>query len=218
MSLTLGTGPFGPESRGTFNFRREGPEHVLYWEGWPRRLRAVLGEETVADTRRAKLLHETGHLPVHYLPRTDVRFELLELSDRTSHCPFKGDAAYWSVRVGDRVAGDAVWAYDDPIDGAPPLAGYVAFYFDRMDRWYEEDEEIFAHPRDPYHRVDVRRASQQVVVRAGGHVVAETQRPLLLFETGLPVRYYLPAADVRTDLLAASDTQSRCPYKGAAAY
>ncbi len=121
MTLTIGTGPFG-EQRGTFNFdtgvlRR----HTLYFEDSPRRV--IFGGETVADSKLAKLMHETGHLPVYYFPREDVRMDLLEESDHATHCRFKGDAWYWSVKVAE----NAVWGYPEPIGSAPPLAGYVAF-------------------------------------------------------------------------------------------
>ncbi len=214
MTLTLGRGPFGPQSTGQFNFERVGPAHALYWEDWPRRIRAELGGETVVDSRRGKLLHETGLLPVQYFPLDDVRTDLLDATDHTTHCPFKGDASYWTVRAGDQVAENAVWGYPKPLEGAPDLIGYAAVYYDRMDAWYEEDERIYAHPRDPYHRVDVLAGSYHVVVRAAGEVVAETDHPKLLFETGLPVRWYLPPGDVRTELLERSDTVSACPYKG----
>ncbi|CAN5768460.1 DUF427 domain-containing protein [soil metagenome] len=214
MTLTLGNAPFGPQSTGRFNFERVGPAHTIYWEDWPRRMRAELGGETLLDTRAGKLLHETGMLPVHYFPRDDVRFDLLEPTDHTTHCPFKGDASYWSIQAGGRTLENAVWGYPEPLDGAPDLAGYVALYYDRPDAWFEEDERIYAHPRDPYHRVDVRPGSYHVVVRLGSEVVAETDHPVLLFETGLPVRWYVAPDDVRTDLLERSDTVSECPYKG----
>jgi uncharacterized protein (DUF427 family) len=126
MTLTIGTGPFGNQSAGSFNFDTGVLRaHTLYFEDSPRRVRVVLGGETVADTKRAKLLHETGHLPVYYFPEEDIRMDLLEESDHSTHCPFKGDASYWSVRVGDRVSESAVWSYSEPVDSAPPLAGYL---------------------------------------------------------------------------------------------
>ena len=214
MTLTLGSGPFGPATTGRFNFERVGPRHVLYWEDWPRRMRAELGGATVLDSRGGKLLHETGHLPVHYFPEDDVRRDLLEPSSHTTTCPFKGEAAYWTARIGGTVAENVGWSYPDPIEGAPPLAGYLAFYWERLDRWYEEDEEVYGRSRDPYHRVDVRAGSYHVAVRHGDTLVAESDRPKLLFETGVPVRWYLPTEDVRTDLLVRSDTVSDCQYKG----
>ena len=219
MTLTIGTGPFGDQGEKTFNFEVEAPrDHVLYFEDSPRRVRVILGGETVADSRRVKLMHETRHLPVYYFPEEDVRMDLLEATDRTTKCPFKGEASYWSVRVGENVAENAVWSYPDPIESAPPIAGYLAFYWRKMDHWYEEDEEVFVHPRDPYHRVDVLESSRHVKVSVNGEVVAETDRPMILFETGLPPRYYIPPEDVREDVLVQSDRHTQCPYKGIASY
>ncbi len=219
MTLTIGTGPFGDQGDKTFNFEVQAPRnHVLYFEDSPRRVRTMFNGETLADSRRVKLMHEKGLLPVYYFPEEDVRMDLLEESDHTTHCPFKGDASYWSVRVGDRVAENAVWSYPEPIDSAPQLAGYAAFYWNKMDRWYEEDEEVFVHPRDPYHRVDVLESSRHVKVSVNGEVVAQTDRPRILFETGLPPRYYIPPEDVREDVLVPSETTTQCPYKGEASY
>lgn len=214
MALTVGNGPFGPKTSGTFNFKREGPAHVLYWEECPWRVRCELGGETVADSRHVKLLHETGLLPVYYFPRSDVRQGLLTPTEHSTHCPFKGDARYWSMTVGDRTAENAVWGYDAPIETAPPLADYVALYWSKFDRWFEEDEEAFVHARDPYHRIDVLPSSRSVKVSVGGTVLAQSKRSLILFEAALPPRYYLPREDVHLDRLAPSDTQTRCPYKG----
>jgi uncharacterized protein (DUF427 family) len=172
----------------------------------------------VADSRGVKILHETGHLPVYYFPEEDLRQDLLEKSNHTTHCPFKGDASYLSVKVGDRVAENAVWGYPEPLEDAPPISGYVAFYHGAMDRWLEEDEEILGHPHDPYHRVDVLESSRHVRVRVNGEVVAETDRPKMLFETSQPPRYYFLPEDVRTELLVESDTKTVCPYKGVASH
>ena len=155
-----------------------------------RRVRVFFGGEAVADSSTTLYLFETGHLPVYYFPRTDVRFDLLEPTSHRTHCPYKGDASYYTVVAGGLRHENAVWAYPDPIDSVPELRDYVAFYWDRADAWYEEDDEVFKHPRDPYHRVDVLNSSRHVQVVVGGVVVAESRRPRLLFETGLPVRYY----------------------------
>lgn len=219
VALALGTGPFGRQSAGTFNFEVTAPDgHVLYFEECPKRVRAEFGGETVVDSRGVRILHETGHLPVYYFPEGDLREDLLAGSGRTTHCPFKGDAVYRSVRVGDRTAEDALWSYPEPMASAPPIAGYWAFYPEKMDRWLEEDDETVGHPRDPYHRVDVLASSRRVRVSLGGETVAETSRPMVLFETGLPPRYYVPPEDVRGDLLVPSATESVCPYKGVARY
>ena len=218
MALTVGTGPFGPHPGGAFN--REMPPYkgLIYFEDSPRRIRGVLAGETVVDSSRAKLLHEHGHLPVYYFPLEDVREELLERSDHFTHCPWKGEASYWTVRVSDREAENAVWGYLDPLEGAPPLAGYRAVYWSAMDEWYEEDELAVGHARDPYHRVDVVDSSRHVKVSLNGETLAESTRTRALFETGLPTRWYFPAEDVNMELLEPSDKQTTCAYKGFASY
>lgn len=188
--------------------------HQVFSEPALRRVRARFGGEWIADSRRALLLHESKHMPVYYLPREDVRMDLLDATDHHTHCPYKGDASYWTVRAGGRQAENAVWAYAEPLEGQEHLADYVAFYWNRMDQWFEEDDEVFVHPRDPYHRIDTLRSSRHVEVSVGGVVLAETTRPVLLFETGLPVRTYIPPVDVNLELLEANDHETSCPYKG----
>ncbi len=183
-----------------------------------RRIRALINDETVADTIDAFVLFERDHLPAYYLPRAALRDELLVESDHHTFCPRKGTASYHHVQVGDRLVENAIWYYPEPLDHLPELSGLVSFYWDRVDHWFEEDEEVFEHARDPYHRVDALQSSRHVQIVVDGRVVADTKRPVLLFETGLPTRYYIPATDVRTDLLTANDSASVCPYKGTATY
>jgi uncharacterized protein (DUF427 family) len=218
MSLTVGHGPFSKQPVGRFNFEPDPPGSALFWEPVPYRVRAFVGGEAVVDTRRAKLLHETGHLPVYYFPREDVREDLLEPSQKTTHCPFKGDASYWSIRVGEREEQDAVWAYPQPIAPASFLAGHVALTWSAADEWFAEEAPVFGHPRDPYHRIDVYETTRHVRVLLAGEVVADSRRAKVLFETGLPPRYYLPREDVRDELLEASPKKTRCAYKGSASY
>ncbi len=218
MALTIGTGPFGERPAGTFNQDISGPARTLYWEPSPKRVRVVVAGETVADSTRVKLLHETGLTPVYYFPQGDVRSDLLEPSDHRTHCPFKGDASYHHVVVGDRRIENAAWYYPEPLDEAPPIEGHIAFYWDKVDRWFEEDEEVGVHPRDPYTRIDVIQSSRHVEVIVGGETIAESDRPTMLFETGLPPRFYLPPEDVRSELLVDSDRHTECPYKGTASY
>jgi uncharacterized protein (DUF427 family) len=193
-------------------------EHSYRWEPSPRRVRAVFGGEAVADSSHVMLLLEPGHLPVFYFPRADVRTDLLERSATVTRSPLKGDATYWNLRVGDRAVNDAAWSYENPPPSGPDMAGYITFYWSKMDAWYEEDERAFAHARDPYKLVDTRRSSRHVRVALNGTMVADTTRPTLLFETGLPVRYYIPREDVRMDLLTPSPTRTQCAYKGEASY
>jgi uncharacterized protein (DUF427 family) len=191
---------------------------VVWVEPTVRRVRAMLGGETVVDSRRTLIMFEEGHLPVYYFPVDDVRRDLLEPSEKHTTCPRKGEASYRSIRAGDRVAPDAVWQYPEPIEGCPDISGHVAIYWNAMDSWWEEDDEVYVHPRDPYKRIDVLRSSRHVRVEVDGETLAETQRPLLLLETGLPPRWYVPRADVRFAVLRPSDTTTACPYKGTAAY
>src|SRR5262249_46773001 len=133
-------------------------------------------------------------------------------------CPYKGDASYWTIRVGNREAENAVWSYENPFPDRQDIKDYVAFYWNRVDAWYEEAEQIYAHARDPYHRVDVLESTRHVQVASAGRAGAANRRRRLLFGTTHPTRYYIPREDVRLDLLTATDKHTRCPYKGEASY
>jgi uncharacterized protein (DUF427 family) len=154
-------------------------------------------------------VHETGQLPLHFYPLDDLAQDRLSATEPGRHGEVR-----WSVQVWARTAPDAVTAYRHTGEDGPPLDGFVTVDFSAMDRWFEEDEPVYGHLRDPYHRVDVRSSSRRVLVRHGKRVVAESTRPKLLFETSSPIRYYLPFADVDLGLLEHSDTVSECPYKG----
>ena len=193
----------------------ERPAGFLF-EPVQRRVRVILGGVTVADSKKVRLLLENRRLAIYYFPASDVRLDLFVATDFKSLHPGKGEATFYSVKVGDRITQKAAWRYLQP--ERPDFQDYVAFYWEKMDAWFEEDDEVFVHPRDPYHRVDVLNSSRHVKVVVGGEVVAETTRPRLLFETGLPTRYYIPKVDVRLDLLTATTTSTRCPYKGKASY
>jgi uncharacterized protein (DUF427 family) len=196
------------------------PDHHIHFEASPRRVRVKFGGEWIADSTDMVLMYEVNHLPIYYFPVKDVRLDILHPTDHTSHCQYKGDASYWTIEAGGQTSENAVWAYQTPFDEvtAINLQDYCAFYWDRVDQWFEEDEEIFVHPRDPHKRIDTIPSSRSVKVMLGGEAVAETTRAHFLFETGLPTRYYIPAEDVRMDLLSRSDTQTRCPYKGVSSY
>ncbi len=213
-----GSGPFGKSPAGSFNFEPPPPGRALYLEPTPKRVRVEVGGETIADSRGAMLLHESGLQPLYYFPPQDVRPDVLESSDRHTRCPKKGEASYYTIRVGDRVVENGAWYYPEPLPDAPPaLKGLIAFYFDRMDRWLEEAEEIGVHARDPYHRIDVLATDRHVRVSLDGAPLAETRRAVALFESSLPTRWYIPREDVSAGL-EPSDTVTRCPYKGSASY
>ena len=212
-----GSGPLGREPAGRFNFEPPPPGRALYLEPTPKRIRVQVGGETIADTRQAMLLHESGHQPIYYFPPQDVRADVLEPSDRRTTCPKKGEASYYTIRVGEQVVEAGAWFYPEPLPDAPPIKDLIAFYFNRMDRWLEEDEEAVVHPRDPYHRIDVLRTDRQVRVSLDGELLAESTRAMALFESNLPARWYLPREDVCAELVP-SDTVTRCPYNGTAGY
>ncbi len=218
MTLTLGHGPLAQEPRTKVNYRLEGPDHRLFFDPFPRRVRALFGGEIVLDSRNAMLLHETTLLPQLYVPMADLREDCLAGSDHTTRCPFKGRASYWTLQSGERSAPDAVWSYEEPTSEASWLKGYCALAFDAADAWFDEDQEIAGNLRDPYHRVDVRESSRHVRILAAGELIADTTRPKVLSETGLPNRYYIPPGDVRRELLEPSATHTVCPYKGTASY
>ena len=218
MGLMYGTGPLGKNPAGRFNFEPPPPGRALYLEPTPKRIRVEVGGETIADSCRAIMLHESGLQPIYYFPPEDVRADVLEPADRHTHCSKKGDASYYTIRVGDRVVKNGAWYYPELLPGAPPLLkGLIAFYFDRMDRWLEEDEEIGVHPRDPYHRIDILKTDRHVRISLDGELLAESDRAVALFESNLPPRWYIPREDVVAEL-EPSDTVTRCPYKGTAGY
>ena len=194
------------------------PTHRVDIEASPRRVRIELEGRIIADTTRAQLLRESRHTPVYYIPRADVRADILTKTDHSTYCPYKGHASYYSIKIGNRVEENAIWSYETPYDECADIDGHMAFYWKKVDHWYEEDDEIFVHPRDPHKRVDAIASSRAVKVVLAGETVAESTNALFVFETGLPTRYYIPRADIRMDLLTRSVTVTRCPYKGVANY
>ncbi|MDX1656550.1 MAG: DUF427 domain-containing protein [Candidatus Competibacteraceae bacterium] len=183
----------------------------------PKRVRVIFADVVIADSTQVQLLREPPLPPVYYFPRRDVRTELLEVTSHSSRCPFKGQARYWNIRVEDQQADNAVWCYEQPDqEPARPIAGHLAFYWEPMSAWYEEDEQVFVHPRDPKVRIDIRASARPVKITLGGEVLADSRNACFLFQTGLHTAYYLPREDVRLELLEPSATRTRCPYKGEA--
>ncbi|HEY7143399.1 MAG TPA: DUF427 domain-containing protein [Streptosporangiaceae bacterium] len=180
-----------------------------------KRVRAYLNGELVADTTAPVLVWEVPYYPAYYLPAEDVRAELIPAGQR-EHSPSRGDAELLHVKVATATADLAARRYpDSPLE---QLRGLVRLDWDAMSEWLEEDEPVYTHPRSPYARVDILASSRLIRVELDGITVAESGQPRILFETGLPPRYYLPLAGVRMDLLRESATQTHCPYKGTASY
>ena len=179
-----------------------------------KRVRAFLDGHVVADSSRPVLVWEVPYYPTYYFPLADVHAELLEAEGGVVHSPSRGDGHTFTVTAGGARAPRAALRYtESPIE---ELRDLVRLEWSAMDAWFEEDEQVYTHPRDPYTRVDILASSRHVRIDVDGTTIAESTSPRLLFETGLPVRYYLPKPHVRLDLLEPTDSVSHCPYKGQA--
>ena len=208
MSLTMGTRALRPPRREESSTSTRPTAAPCGSRTRRARVRGILGGETVVDSRRVKLLHEARHLPVWYFPREDVRMELLEPSELVTRCPYKGEASHFTVRAGDREEPDAAWNYPEPIDGAPPCAGYIAFHGAPWTRGWRRTRRSSSTRAIPDHRVDVldRRATSASCWTA--QVLADTTRARALFESGLPTAGTSPR---RTSTSAASSASSTPP-------
>lgn len=184
---------------------------VNHVEPVPRRVRGFLGGETVFDTLEARYVWEWPPYPQYYVPIADVRGDLLIPEDAESAGPL-GPVQLHGLRVADLHRPGAAKLLTDPPDEA--LKGTVRFEWAALDSWFEEDERVFVHPRSPYARVDALRSTRTVRVELDGTLLAESSSPILVFETGLPTRYYLNPTELEWRHLEASDTVTECPYKG----
>ncbi|MET7664528.1 DUF427 domain-containing protein [Streptomyces sp. NPDC005463] len=197
---------------------RTTPEGIV-WEPSQRWVRGRKGDLTVVDSRRPVLVWEPGQaVPLYAFLREDVRADLLRLAKNPPTGTHSDSQIFYDLEADGVLLENAAWTFP-----ADDLSGHIAFeWFGRsgrgLDHWYEEEEEIFIHPRDPHKRVDALPSSRHVQVEVAGTVVADTHRPVLLFETGLAVRYYIPREDVRLDLFTHTTHASGCPYKGTAEY
>ena len=212
---------------------------ALRYEPIDKRIRATLGGGTVIDSTRALLVWEPRRVvPTYAVPEEDVRAAVEAAPAEASGgaegagIPAMGGPRLGAVPVLDpsvpfsvrSTEGEPLVVRSDGRSAAAfraadeALAGYLILDFDGFDEWFEEDERNVAHPRDPFHRIDIVHSSRHVRVELGGEVLAESSAPYLLFEPPLPVRYYLPPEDVRMDLLRASDKRTYCAYKGQASY
>jgi uncharacterized protein (DUF427 family) len=191
---------------------------VLRVERSPKRVRALVGGQAVLDTRAALLVWERPYYPTYYVPADDVHAELVEAaspSGRTTHAAL-GAARVLDLRIGGQQRSGAALVFPDARDDS--LRRMVRVRWDAMDEWLEEDEPVYVHPRDPYKRIDILASSQHVRIVVDDVTVADSRQPRILFETGLPPRYYLTPPDVRMDLLVPTESVTRCPYKGDATW
>lgn len=185
------------------------------------RIRAYHSDELIADSRSALLFRESPFKISYAFPEKDVNMSYLEKIDKEVESPSKGRMIFYNlVSPGSAEvhAQRAAFAYPDLKDDTSDLRGYVILKWNAMDSWYEEDEQMIGHPRDPFTRIDVRKSSAHVVVTFNGAVIADSAQPRILMETGLPIRYYIPEEDVNWKYLVAIDKTTVCPYKGTSRY
>ena len=175
----------------------------------PRRVRGIVGGHVLFDTTAARYVWEVPYYPQYYIPLADVDLDLLTDEDHSQRVQF-GPSKLYSITGGSEEK-PAVRIFD--ADGDGPVAGFVRFEWDSVE-WFEEDEKIVGHPRNPYSRVDALRLHRHVRVELEGTLLADTHSPVLLFETGLPTRYYIDRTDVSFTSLTLGDTETLCPYKG----
>ncbi|GIF71423.1 DUF427 domain-containing protein [Asanoa siamensis] len=219
MGLAWQQGPLSAAPVGRFLVPDPLPERLLFAERLRRRMRVRLGGRWVADSEEVVLLHEPGRYPVAYFPAAAVAGGVLEQTDVVTRHPDLGPTAWYTVHGGaGRAERRGAWRFTDLPEHAADLRARVAFGWRAMDAFYEEDERIVGHAADPYHRIDIRRTARRLVVRDGERVVADTPRPLVLYESGFAPRWYVPRADVDPAALTPVDGQTFCPYKGLASY
>jgi uncharacterized protein (DUF427 family) len=177
----------------------------------PRRVRAFLGGQTVFDTTRALYVWEWEYYPQYYIPLADLAEDVLVDEHHPRHTK-QGLAQMHALAAGDQTRGGAARVFTEPTVEA--LVDTVRFEWTALDHWFEEDEHIFVHPRNPYVRVDALRSTRTVRVELEEVLLAESSSPVMVFETGLPTRYYFNRTEVHFENLEPTDTVTECPYKG----
>jgi len=218
MGLAWQQGPLAPGSVGHFLVPDPLPQRLLFSEPLRRRMRVRFGGEWIADSENVVLLHEPARYPVAYFPKSDILVGALEPSDRTSQHRDLGATKWYAVRAGGREVARGAWEHVDLPSYAPEFREHIAFAWRGMDAFYEEDERIVGHAADRYHRIDIRQASRRLVVRSGDQIVADTTRPVALYESGFATRWYVPREDIDESALTPNDGQTFCPYKGVCSY
>ena len=218
MGLSWQQGPLSPGAIGRFLVPGPLPQRVLYVEPLRRHMRVLFGGAWVADSEHVLLLFEPGRYPVAYFPESDVSPKALERSEHTTRHPDLGLTSWYIVKAGERKAARAAWQHVELPSYASELRGRIAFAWRAMDAFYEEDERILGHAADSYHRIDIRQASRRLVVPYQERIVADTKRPLVLYESGFAPRWYVLRADIDESALTFVEHQTFCPYKGLCSY
>jgi uncharacterized protein (DUF427 family) len=218
MGLAWQQGPLATGSVGHFLAAEPLPARLLFAEPLRRRMRVQFADRWIADSEDVVLLHEPGRYPVAYFPRGDIQPGVLDPEDRVTQHGDLGEMRWFTVTSDKRAVNHAAWEHTAPPVYASVLEGRVAFAWRAIDAFYEEDERIVGHAADAYHRIDVRATSRHLVVRDGDRVIADTHRPLALYESGFAPRWYVPRDDVNESALELVERQTFCPYKGLATY
>ena len=218
MGLAWQQGPLAPGAIGRFLVPDPLPERLLFAEPLRRRMRVKFGGTWIADSEDVTLLHEPGHYPVAYFPASDITAGVLEPSERTTRHRDLGPTSWYAVRGGEQTKDRAAWQHTELPGYAGELKGRVAFAWRAMDAFYEEDQRIAGHAADSYHRIDIRPSSRHLVVKRGDQVIADTSRPLALYESGFAPRWYVPRDDVDESALTPVEFKTFCPYKGVCSY
>jgi len=194
------------------------PERLLFVEPLRRRLRVKLAAEWIADSEDVLLFHEPGRYPVAYFPLGDIRAGVLVSENRLTQHNDLGATDWFTVTVGDRRVVHAAWRYTSLPDYAGELRDRVAFAWRAMDAFYEEDERIVGHAADAYHRIDIRQSSRHLGVKDGVKPIADTKRPVVLYESRFAPRWYVLREHIDASALVQADGQTFCPYKGLTSY
>jgi len=218
MGLSWQQGPLAPGAVGRFLTPEPLPERLLYVEPLRRRMRVRFGGDWIADSENVLLLFEPGHYPVAYFPETDIAPDALRNAERTSQHRDLGLTAWYTVQARGLSAQRGAWQHIDLPAYASDLQGRIAFAWPSMEAFYEEDERIVGHAADSYHRIDIRQTSRHLVVLHRDRIVADTERPMVLYESGFAPRWYVPRADVDESVLTLVERQTFCPYKGVCSY
>jgi uncharacterized protein (DUF427 family) len=218
MGLSWQQGPLSIGPIGKFLVPEALPKRMLYVEPLRRRMRVRFGGTWIADSEHVVLLFEPGHYPMAYFPQADIAPNTLEHIEQTTRHRDLGLTSWYIVHAGDKSASRGAWQHIELPGYASELRDRIAFAWPAMDAFYEEDERIVGHAADSYHRIDIRQSSRQLVVRHRDRIIADTRRPLVLYESGFAPRWYVPRADIEESALTPVQHRTFCPYKGLCSY
>jgi len=218
VGLSWQQGPLSHGAIGRFLVPEPMPKKLLYAEPLRRRMRVRFGGTWIADSEHVLLFFEPGRYPVAYFPETDISPNTLQRTEYTTRHNDFGLTSWYTVTAGGHSAVRGAWQHIELPNYASQLQGRLAFAWPAMDAFFEEDERIVGHAADSYHRIDIRQTSRRLVVRYHDRIIADTKRPLVLYESGFAPRWYVARVDIDESALTAVEKQTFCPYKGICSY